>query len=149
MKRHPSLVPLLRDHRRILFFAQVIMHGGASFQEAPTTTVEKLRYALSFYHDVLQAHLEREEVLLVPSVRGIDGEIDALLEAIVAEHTVIRQRVHRLAALTQAAEIEAALDQLGRLVEAHVRKEERQLFGRIQTVASEHAPADLQKKLQA
>jgi iron-sulfur cluster repair protein YtfE (RIC family) len=149
MKRHPSLVPLSHDHRRILFFAQVIKRGVPSFREAPTTTPEKLDYARSFSQHLLHDHLELEETVLLPILQGIDTKIDVLLGEIVAEHAAIRQRVRDLHVLSEEAVIEAALHELGTFVETHVRKEERQLFQGVQAVVDEPTLAQLHTRLAA
>ncbi len=137
MKRHPSLIPLSHDHRRILFFAQVIKRGVSRFKDAPATATQKLVYARQFYNDLVHVHLEREETVLFPSIQSIDPVIDILIVDLIAEHAAMRQQWHVLAALNDKREIESALDALGHVVEAHVRTEERQLFQRVQAVVPE------------
>ena len=147
MKRHPTLIPLSHEHRRILFFCQMIKRAPTSFKDAPVTTPDKLLYARGFVPD-LYTHFDMEERVLAPTVRGIDAELDQLLDEVLAEHAMIRERIDDLHTLAQETQQAAALDHLGHMIEAHVRKEERALFQQLQAVVREEVLADLQMRLQ-
>jgi iron-sulfur cluster repair protein YtfE (RIC family) len=135
MKRHSGLVPLSHDHRQILFTAQLLKRGVTRYKGAPASVPEKLAYARQAITSQILPHIEREEQLLFPTVVGCDSEVDALIITLQAEH----RRIAALCAVIaddqpDPALIEARLDELGVLLETHVRTEERRLFQRLQQV---------------
>lgn len=131
MKRHPALIPLSHDHRAALFTAQLIRRGVARYRDAPATAEAKLTCALEFYQAQWREHARFEETILFPALAGIDGEIDRLLGELAAEHSQIAAS---FAALAKARNLDAQLDGLSHLLETHIRKEERQLFERVQAI---------------
>ncbi len=140
MKRHPGLVPLSHDHRQILFTAQLLKYGVTRYKDAPTSVPEKLAYARQAATTQILPHIEREELLLFPAITTYDSEVDALIGTLQAEHrriaalcTVLADEQH------DPALIEAQLDELGILLETHVRTEERHLFQRLQQVLPDQA----------
>lgn len=150
MKRHPGLVPLSHEHRQVLFIAQVIRRGAARYRGAPATTAEKLTYACQSLTVLALPHMQREEDILFPAVRGKDDGVDALIAALITEH---RRLAADIAALhddgVDAATLDERLDALGRLLEAHVRREERALFQRLQAVLTDEALQELGEQWRA
>ncbi len=134
MKRHESLVPLSRDHRSGLILAQLIKKDGKSYKGKPTTVSGKVEYATRFYREQLVPHFTLEEEVLFPAVRGTDETVDRHIADLLGEHREIKTLV---ASLKNKTDREGKLDTLGRLLEAHIRKEEQNLFERIQEVMSE------------
>ncbi|MEM8534654.1 MAG: hemerythrin domain-containing protein [Chloroflexota bacterium] len=134
MKRHPSLVPVSREHQRGLFLAQALKRGIPRYKNLPTTHEGKREYALSVYKALLQDHFHAEETILFPAIRGSDNEIDTLIDELLQEH----QQMHTMfQTLPTTPDLETQLHELGMLLEAHIRKEERQLFERVQVVIDE------------
>ncbi|MCG8350175.1 MAG: hemerythrin domain-containing protein [Chloroflexales bacterium] len=131
MKRHPVLIPLSHEHRQALFAAQIIKYGISRYKGAPTTTQEKLAYIQSFHQEQLGTHFQFEEEVLFPLVRGRDDIIDRLLTELAEEHALI---IAHMNTLDQGDDCEQKLDRLGHALEAHIRKEERQFFERLQAV---------------
>lgn len=120
----------------------MIKQAPSSFKDAPVTPSDKLLYTRSFASE-LAAHAAKEEQVLVPAVRGLDVSLDQLLEEIVAEHGVLGERLAALDHMEHAADLASALDELGHMIEAHVRKEERILFEQIQVIVAETVLAEL------
>ncbi len=114
MKRHDRLVDLSREHHAALSLARRLRMAPASPGAATeaVAAVEKLRIDLEF-------HFDEEEVRLLP-VLWRCGRSD-LAERLCAEHVELRSL------LAQAVQ-GRALDCLGRLLESHVRFEEREMF---------------------
>jgi len=93
----------------------------------------------------LKGHFKLEEEVLFPSIKGFDTELDELAVEVAAEHSKLRELIERLVAANHQ---ESRLDELGFALEAHIRKEERVLFQKIQEVLSEKELENLKAKLQ-
>jgi len=103
-RRHPSLVPLSHDHRDAL--------------------------ALAFFADHLTAHFRAEEEALFGFLRlrfADSPERLALIDQLVADHRELGNRRDAVAA-ADGDVLVPALVAFADLLEAHVRREERELF---------------------
>lgn len=123
MKRDPALIPLSREHHKLLLLAQVCKRNGAEYKGMPTDLVGKVDYVTAVWEEVVSGHLAAEEQVLFPSLAKYEP-LKLLCDELLAEH-------YQLNLLFESLSKEAtteALDKLGRLLEAHVRKEERVLF---------------------
>lgn len=140
MKRHEALQPLSRFHRSVLFLALVAKPNGPAVKGYPTDHEGKVDFALSFYHHKLVPHFTHEETQLYPAVQDQDPQIAQLVQELLAER---RQLKALFAELAQERPV-ATLNEIGLLLEKHVRKEERQLFQKIQDVVDEEALRRLQ-----
>lgn len=132
MKRHIALIPLSHDHHEALILARLIQKGAPEYKGLPTELVPKAEYALNLYHKKLEKHFIQEEQM-IPIVAGISSGLDALLEDMVQEHIVLRKLFAELPAETNLL---ISLDHLGKSLEFHIRKEERQIFPLIQECCS-------------
>lgn len=144
MRRHPSLIPLSRFHRSVLFLAQMAKTNGPRFKGYPQEVDGKASYAISFYRTQLIHHIKSEEEILFPAVIGINQEIDVLIEDLKQEHETLNSL---FLDIEKVQNLEQHLDQLGFTLEAHVRREERILFQKIQESLSEDALLQLGKLL--
>lgn len=134
MKRHDQLAHLSREHHEVLIVAQLLKSGSPEYPRLPKTIPGKLGYALEKYEQVLKHHIEREESILFPAVAGIDPRIDQLIYELQDDHLEIETGFQRLEA---DANILLAMDSLGKLLEEHVRKEERDFFQLLQETCPE------------
>lgn len=125
MKRDPALVSLSHDHHQALFVAHKLTRASSE------TAAEALAALDAYWSGHGQSHFRAEEEILFPAYAGHADPYDPLLARALCDHVAIRQRVNN--ALEHAAAPEqAALSQLGRLMQEHVRFEERTLFPRIE-----------------
>ncbi|HEX2866631.1 MAG TPA: hemerythrin domain-containing protein [Ignavibacteriales bacterium] len=148
MPRSKSLVPLSHDHHHALKLAQMLRKDSPPLESIPESPVEKARRAAQFYESDLVVHFNAEENVLYPFVKRRDAHLDRLFNEILEEHRQIKKQVEAL--LEEGGNpIEEKLDTLGRLIDSHVRKEERELFPRIQEVFSEDELNKLSGKLRA
>ena len=138
MRRHESLVPLSRFHRSILFLALISKKNAPGIKGYPTTIEGKMDYAISFYEKKLQPHFKLEEEVLFPFIKERDRELDNLVDELISE----RKRFGLLFTRLKESKKEQVLNEVGELLEKHVRKEERQLFQKIQEIIP---PGELQK----
>jgi iron-sulfur cluster repair protein YtfE (RIC family) len=144
LKRNKALHILSHDHHHGLLLAQLIKKGSPQYKNLPDTTEGKKDYSIRFYNDELIKHFEDEENILFPVVKGKDVEIDNLFEEIITEHKKIKQLINRL---ESDEDIENILDELGSILESHIRKEERILFGKIQEILTEDELTALENQL--
>jgi iron-sulfur cluster repair protein YtfE (RIC family) len=134
MKRHNSLISLSHDHHHGLILAQLIKKNAPKYKNLPNTIDGKVEYTIYFYNTELVKHFRQEEEILFPPSKGKDESLDILIGEIITEHKKIRILVEALKTKNHFEEI---LDELGNLLESHIRKEERKLFPEIEKVIAE------------
>jgi iron-sulfur cluster repair protein YtfE (RIC family) len=144
MKRHPALAPFSRDHHESLILAQLIKKGASRYQGMPETIEGKRNFAILFFNEHLAGHFSKEEKILFAASKGIDDETDRLISELTDEHREIESLVEKLKV---NSEVMSNLDQLGYLLESHIRKEERILFPLLQEKMSEEQLARIEKLL--
>jgi len=125
MLRNKSLIPLSHQHQRALALcvridrAQAIQ--GADLQ-AWQAEIEHL------FEGELKTHFSAEEQVLFPAA-GKFSELIPLVEELIADHAALRESFALAKArLMSTEDLPAFAQQLS----AHIRKEERQLFERMQ-----------------
>ncbi len=133
MKRHPSLIPLSRQHHRALLLAQMLKLSAPDYIGMPTDASGKTLHALTFFASDLLPHFEAEEKIF-NMLRNIDPELDIALEQILAEHELLRDLFQSLP--RHAADV-VYLDSIGQMLENHIRREDRELFPMIERKAPE------------
>ncbi len=117
MKRAEALRPLSREHLGALLAAKRLREAADLSQATPAF--------LDFWKSDGQRHFRIEEEVLLPGwARHAEGDRPGVARML-DEHLAIRREALRLAA--GEASLEEARE-LGRLLDDHVRFEERQLF---------------------
>ncbi len=139
MKRHESLIPLSREHHGALILARLLQTGAPAYKGLPADPAGKAHYALRFYEDELAQHFIQEEKI-ISVVKDINPRLDSMLREMAEEHVILRGLFSQL---KDPADLSAHLDQLGKSLEKHVRKEEREIFPLIQDSCSPHILAEL------
>jgi hypothetical protein len=134
-RRHPSIIPLSREHHEALQLAFRLHHPappGPITALTPASTPEsRAADVLAFFTHRLVAHLRAEEELLFPVLRAHDGgdpARGALLDELIADHRRLEKLRDAVAAATGEAALAPALAAFADLLEFHVRREERELF---------------------
>jgi iron-sulfur cluster repair protein YtfE (RIC family) len=144
LKRHKALHILSHEHHQGLILSQLIKKGNPKYKKLPDTIKGKKDYSIRFYNDELIKHFEDEEKILFSFIKGKDDEIDNLFEEIITEHKKIRQLFSQL---ELDEDVEKTMDELGHILESHIRKEERNLFGKIQEILTKDELAALENQL--
>ena len=144
LKRDKALHILSHDHHHGLLLAQLIKKGSPKYKNMPNTAGGKKDYSIRFYNDELIKHFNDEEKILFPVVKGKDDEIDNLFTEIITEHKKIKQLINQL---ESNEDVENTLDELGHILESHIRKEERNLFGKIQEILTEEDLTAIENQL--
>lgn len=124
IKRHPALQPLSRDHHFGLLLCWKIREGFRM-------NVEPKRikdYAQWFWKAHLQVHFNEEEEAFV----SILGEDEPLMQQLYAEH----KELNTLFSFPDE-NWESTFGEIEEKLKAHIRFEERVLFQKIQSVATE------------
>lgn len=129
MKRHPALIALSHDHHHALVEARRLRQaadGKDAPEEAATAFVD-------FFAAVSVPHFREEEETLFPLVAGL-----AEARPLVVEALLDHQRLHALVGeLRSSAHLRTSMRETGELLEAHVRREERELFPLIERLAAD------------
>jgi hypothetical protein len=122
IKRSESLKPLSREHHHGLLFCWKIRAGIKKDIEVSRIK----RYADWFYQNYLVPHFEVEEKFVFP----ILGNENELIKKAVSEHRKMKQLFE------STTEFEKNSSLIQEELEAHIRFEERVLFGEIQKIAT-------------
>ncbi len=143
MKRHESLAPLSREHHDGLILAQLIKKNAPVYRGLPQSVEEKVRYVRQFYQYDMLKHFEKEEQML-QKIRPLSEQLSAAADTIEAEH----KKLHELfSALSLPGDRKEQLNDLGMMLEAHIRKEEREIFPLIERSCSPELLQELQTLL--
>jgi hemerythrin-like domain-containing protein len=143
MKRSPALVSLSRDHHEALAVALRLRRAATDDASSAIDAFEE------FWEDGGRRHFELEEKFLLPAVPGYGDPAWAdLSDRVRAEHNAIRHAASALRAVGGARRV-AAAHELGQMLHAHVRFEERRVFALLQDRLSEERLAQLGRTLAA
>jgi hemerythrin-like domain-containing protein len=148
MKRHPDLREFSDDHHRGLVNALRLRRAASGEGAAPA---QAARAFLGFWREETGPHFRKEEEVLLP-VLARHGE-EALDREPVVEMLLQHARIRSLAMrVSDEAERGAVrgetLWELGELLEAHIRLEERVVFPMIEEVLPEDALKEVASRLE-
>jgi quercetin dioxygenase-like cupin family protein len=134
MKRHRALIPLSHDHHHALVEARRVRR--AADEADPSAAASAF---LRFFSAETVHHFREEEEVLFPLAIGFDEAREPLVQTLL-EH----QRLHALVAelearLADERELADVMRELGELLDAHVRHEERVLFPLIERLVADTA----------
>jgi hemerythrin-like domain-containing protein len=125
-RRHESLIPLSREHHYGLMLCLRIHRGLPVRGNDETWVRAKAGQAAEFFASDLTGHFKAEEEALFPAMREIAGAAE-LITGLISEHRELERLAAQLS-LTAGAQSVDALGRFADLLEAHIRKEERELF---------------------
>ena len=142
MKRHPSLIPLSWEHHDALVLAQGLMLGRSKAPRSNWPTDRRLQVdrVSEFFQKTFFVHFDVEEIYLFARVTARMPDQAALIDELRSDHELLRSPVGELSGAC-LDDLDLKLPALGRLMTAHIRKEERVLF---QAVQSGLASTDLE-----
>jgi hypothetical protein len=142
MKRASELQPLSRDHHQALIVARQLRQAAAGLATLPAT-VEALRIA---WRGQIQPHFIEEEELLLPAFAAVAGAEHPLIIRTLGEHAALRIMVWQFLAAEEGRRERAGV--LGRMLDAHVRFEERVFFPLIERELSPGALVELGRAIE-
>jgi hemerythrin-like domain-containing protein len=127
-KRHPSLVPLSRDHHDGLMLALRLRQGKkALLKDWSHDPAWQANYVVQFFRRHLVVHFEAEEKCLFPTMKKYSGESLTILETLLKQHEDMKARVERFKK-PDTINLEDELKNFGDLLDRHIRIEEDDLF---------------------
>jgi hemerythrin-like domain-containing protein len=142
MLRDKSLIPLSHQHQRALALCVRIDRA----QPIPDRDLEAWQAEIEqHFRQEIAVHFSAEEQVLFPAARHF-GELISLVDELIAEHAVLRESFSRAEAHSMTSE---GLPAFAQQLSAHIRKEERQLFERMQQCLNAEELAVLGTKLNA
>jgi hemerythrin-like domain-containing protein len=125
MLRDKNLVPLSRQHQHAL--ALCVRIDRASPIEESELTQWQTEMAQQFETEI-NIHFAAEEQIVFPAARSFD-ELKPLADQLLGEHGLLRAYFKRAECKQMRA---AEISEFARRLSDHIRKEERQLFERLQ-----------------
>jgi hemerythrin-like domain-containing protein len=139
MLRDKSLVPLSRQHQHALALCVRIERASPTAEnDLPAWRAEIAQH----FEQEISIHFAAEELVVFPAARGF-VELVPLVEELIAEHARLREWFSRVGSLSSAD-----LMLFVRGLSEHIRKEERELFERMQRLMSGEALAVLGTRLE-
>jgi len=140
MLRDKNLVPLSRQHQHALALC-VRIDRAAPIPES-SLGAWQAEIAQHFRTEI-RVHFEAEEQFVFPAARAF-SELSPLVEELLREHASLRERFAKAEAQGMAA---GEITEFAQRLSEHIRKEERQLFERLQELMNERELATLGQKL--
>jgi iron-sulfur cluster repair protein YtfE (RIC family) len=142
MLRDKSLIPLSHQHQHALALCVRIDRAQPIPPENFSLWLEEIKrdFAQEF-----ENHFSAEESVLFPAARQFP-EMIPLVEELISDHTGLRECFSRVGAGTMSLE---ALPDFARQLSLHIRKEERQLFERLQQLLTAEQLKDLGTQLES
>jgi iron-sulfur cluster repair protein YtfE (RIC family) len=131
MKRHPALIPLSQDHHHGLLLAQLLKRNAPEYHGLPKDLLGKMNFAKEMFYKELEHHFRDEEEFVFPYLKGKDVELDNLIVEIMSEHITLKEKI---LSLDDNPNLVDQLDEIGKILNEHIRKEERVLFEKAQTI---------------
>jgi hemerythrin-like domain-containing protein len=125
MLRDKSLIPLSHQHQRALALCVRIDRA----KPFPVTDLESWQAEIEqHFEQEIKIHFSAEERVLFPAARRFP-ELVSQVEELIADHASLCESFTQAKARTISAE---GLPAFAQQLSAHIRKEERQLFERLQ-----------------
>jgi len=132
VKRHPALFALSEDHHHELVQARRLL--AAAGGDADDRLEAGAAYVDAFFRDTVE-HFRREEETVFPLYARQPAANAELLDRVLREHMELHGLARALRAEVASGEVSGVtLEELGSLLQAHVRLEERELFEDVQRV---------------
>jgi iron-sulfur cluster repair protein YtfE (RIC family) len=124
MLRDKSLIPLSHQHQRALALCVRIDRA----QPIPVPDLQAWQAEIEQLEPEIEIHFCAEERVLFPAARQFP-ELLPLVEELIADHASLRESFSQSKARGMSGE---GLSSFAQQFSAHIRKEERQLFERVQ-----------------
>ena len=125
MLRDKSLIPLSHQHQRALALCVRIDRAQSiPIKDLPSWQTEIEQH----FEQEINIHFSAEEQVLFPTARQF-SELIPLVEELIADHAALRESFHQAKTREMSAE---SLHDFAQQLSTHIRKEERQLFERLQ-----------------
>ena len=143
IKRHEALHPLSHHHTQALFIALKLKQAGTEKSRFPIGEVKQ--DVQDFWEPEGNEHFREEEEILLTAFAQYASIEHPEIEEMLLEHVKIRAQMDTL---IQSEAIDISLmNELGELLETHIRKEERIIFPMIEEALPEEKLQELESYL--
>jgi hemerythrin-like domain-containing protein len=134
--RDKSLIPLSHQHQHALALCVRIDRAvQAGNPDVPAFQAE----IQQMFDQEIRIHFEAEEKIVFPAAE-IFSELKRLVAELLAEHAVLRE----LFGIARSGQLDSdLLKKVAGMLSAHIRKEERQLFERMQSLLTTEQMAEM------
>ena len=140
MLRDKNLVPLSRQHQHALALCvRIDRVSPISVADLPAWQNEMTQH----FQSEIRVHFVAEEQFIFPAARRFQ-ELNSLVEGLLTDHSWLRQQFAAAEAQSLSAD---DISEFARGLSEHIRKEERQLFERIQQLLNREELAKLGAQL--
>jgi hemerythrin-like domain-containing protein len=141
MLRDKNLIPLSHQHQRALALCVRIDRA----QPIPVADLDVWQSEIEqHFEQEIEIHFSAEEQVLFPAARQFPKLIP-LVEELIADHAALRESFSQAKARSMSGK---TLPAFAQHLSAHIRKEERQLFERLQQLMSHEELAKLGVQLE-
>jgi hemerythrin-like domain-containing protein len=141
MLRDKSLIPLSHQHQRALALCVRIDRA----QPIPNADLQAWQAEIAhIFEQEIRIHFSAEERVLFPAAHQFP-ELTLLVEELIVDHAALRECFSQADAHGMSAE---SLPAFAQQLSAHIRKEERQLFERLQKLMTSDELAHLGEQLE-
>ena len=148
MKRHPALVPLSREHHEGLLLAVRLQQGPRALLRLWSHDLRwQAEFVTRFFDDHLAHHFAAEEEILFPAAVKYFPADDPIVERLLDDHREMRAMITFLRNPDEK-KLECTLTQFGKLLEEHIRCEEREFFDRCEKSIPDERWLSLDNELQ-
>lgn len=142
MLRDKNLIPLSHQHQRALALCVRIDRA----QPIPDADLQAWQAEIErHFESEIRVHFAAEESVLFPIARGFP-ELSPMVDELAAEHASLRESFSEARSRRMSTK---TLPAFAQQLSAHIRKEERQLFERLQQLMGAEELADLGMRLEA
>jgi hemerythrin-like domain-containing protein len=142
MLRDKSLIPLSHQHQRALALCVRIDRA----QPIPGGDIQEWQAEIGqHFEQEIKIHFTVEEDVLFPAARQF-RELTSLVDELIADHDLLRESFLQAQAGTMSG---GSLVVFAQQLSGHIRKEERQLFERMQQLMNAEELAALGTRLEA
>lgn len=148
MKRHPDLREFSDDHHQGLVYARRLQRAAPAQEGGLIHTAQDF---LEFWEEDTRLHFRKEEEVLLPVLARYSEELlnRESVTRMLTQHARIRGLVMELRDELAGGKIRLeTLQELGALLEAHIRLEERVVFPLVEKAVSEQALKEIASGLE-
>jgi hemerythrin-like domain-containing protein len=128
--RNESIIPLSREHQYALLLCLRIHRGVLKNAKDSEWVYNQLQKTVRFFDTSLVSHFEAEELVVFPTMLPFPDPAK-IVAVLLKEHEELRNLAEELRHRMQEKDTDRIVESLIRfadLLEAHIRKEERQFF---------------------
>lgn len=125
-RRHKSLIPLSREHQYALMLCLRIHRGLVEHDNDNEWLHTKADHAVRFFEGELVTHFCAEQEFLFPAMQELPSA-PQIIEELLEEHREMGRLIDQLRK-PEVSSLASTLKKFADTLEAHIRKEERELF---------------------